>query len=239
VDGSQELITSGTTDVSGLTIGGTVELDNTKTVTQSGGSLVLGDSSGSAAMLSIASTGTWDIADNSGIELGASTSSEILNAGLFEKTGGTVTSVITAAVVNTGTISVTAGALDLKGALSGTGNDQIGGASLEVDAAVAATQTFAYTGAGDLALDDLDIGGAQLFHGKVSGFGAGDKLDAGAPFGAGTTFVYTENLAGTAGTLALTDGTIHASISFLGDYATSNFTPTSDGHGGMLFTFHT
>ena len=84
-------------------------------------------------------TPTYDILDNSGIGLGASMASNIDNAGLFEKTGGTGTSVIAPAVTNTGTIEVTAATLDVAGAVTGTGTDEISGAStLEFDSTVAA-----------------------------------------------------------------------------------------------------
>ena len=43
VDGSNILYTEGTTTVSGLTIGGTVEWENTNAVNQSGGNVKLGD----------------------------------------------------------------------------------------------------------------------------------------------------------------------------------------------------
>ena len=89
VDGSNFLYTEGTTTVSGLTIGGTVEWENTKTVNQSGGTVTIGDASGDEAILFNTSKATYDIADDSGIGLGASTASYIHNAGLFEKTGGT------------------------------------------------------------------------------------------------------------------------------------------------------
>ena len=119
VDGSNILYTAGTTTVSGLTIGGTVEWENTKSVTQSGGTVTIGDASGDNAILFNTSAATYDILDDSGIGLGASTASTIKNTGLFEKTGvttgGTGTSVIAPAVTNTGTIEVTAGTLDLQG----------------------------------------------------------------------------------------------------------------------------
>ena len=111
VDGSNILYTAGTTTVSGLTIGGTVEWENTKAVTQSGGTVTIGDASGDEAILFNTSAATYDILDDSGIGLGASTASTIKNTGLFEKTGvttgGTGTSVIAPAVTNTGTIEVT------------------------------------------------------------------------------------------------------------------------------------
>ena len=115
VDGSNILYTEGTTTVSGLTIGGTVEWENTNAVNQSGGNVTIGDASGDEAILFNTSTATYDILDNSGIELGASTASYIKNAGLFEKTGGTGMSTIVPAVTNTGTIEVTSGTLDFEG----------------------------------------------------------------------------------------------------------------------------
>jgi hypothetical protein len=204
----------------------------------------LGGGAGAEAALVNLPTGTYDIVDDSRIGLGASTASHIVNYGLFEKTGGTATSAVTAGIVNFGTIAAASGTLDLNGALTGTGNVEIDGpARLEADALVGAKQTFAYSGSGgDLVLDDLDIGGKQLFHGTISGFGAGggaDVLDVGRPFGAGTTFNFTEQAGGVAGTLAITDptGEIHAAIHLLGDYSNANFALASDLHGGMLFTW--
>ncbi len=51
VDGSNFLYTEGTTTVSGLTIGGTVEWENTAGVTQSDGTVTIGGSSGDEAIL--------------------------------------------------------------------------------------------------------------------------------------------------------------------------------------------
>jgi len=120
VDGSKFLYTERTTAVSGLTIGGTVEWENTKAINQSGANVTLGDNiSADKAILANTSTGTYDILDNSGIGLGASTASYISNAGLFEKTGGTGTSAIAPAVTNTGTIEVTTATLDVHGAVTG------------------------------------------------------------------------------------------------------------------------
>ena len=239
VNGANHLITLGTTAISGLTIGGTAIWSNGGNVGQKG-NVTVGDAIGAEAILVNRTTGIYDITSNSGIERGASAASYIENLGQFAKTGGKGVSVIAPNMVNSGTIAVSSGALQLQGALSGTGKDQIDGfATLQVLGTVGSGQTFVYSGSGgDLVLDDLSLGALQPFHGSISGFGAGDKVDAGVPFGSGTTFVYTENAAKTAGVLALTDGTKHASIAFLGDYATSNFTPTTDSHGGTLFTFH-
>ena len=175
VDGSNILFTEGTTTVTGLTIGGTVEWENTKAVTQSGGSVTIGDASGDKAVLFNTLKATYDILDDSGIGLGASTASNIKNAGLFEKTGGTGVSTIVPSVTNSGTIEATAGTLDFKGAISGTGADTISGAStLQFDAGVSAGQTVSFTGSsGELALH-----APAAFAGSISGFdttGAGSK----------------------------------------------------------------
>ena len=114
VNGSHSLKTKGTTTVSGLTIGGTVVWDNTETVTQSGGAVTIGGANGYRAELDNASTGIYDIVDDSGIARGSSAAWYILNAGLLEKTGGKGTSAITPRINNTGAIAVTSGTLDLE-----------------------------------------------------------------------------------------------------------------------------
>jgi hypothetical protein len=217
VDGSNILKTRGTTTVSGLTIGGTVEWENDGTVTQSGGSTTLGDASGGTAFLDNRSRGTYDITDDSGIGLGRSTASHIQNAGLFEKTGGTGTSVIAPAVTNTGTVEVTAGTLDLQGAVTGRGTDKVSGAStLEFDSTVAATQTVKFLG-GASTVDLTDPNG---FFGKIAGFAS---LDAVQLSGDWDFSSFSENAAGTLGTLTLANDASHHAFDFVGDYTASDF----------------
>ena len=80
VDGSHILYTTGTTTVSaGLTIGGTVEWINTGALTQSGGTVTIGEASGGKAILNNEKSGIYNITDDSGIGLGASTASAIKN----------------------------------------------------------------------------------------------------------------------------------------------------------------
>ena len=139
VDGSKFLYTEGTTAVSGLTIGGTVEWENTSAVDESGGNVTLGDNiSTDEAILFNTAKATYDILDNSGIELGASTASYITNAGLFEKTGGAGTSVIAPSFSETatGTVTVASGTLSFSGpvnsfagAITGAGTLQLAGGS--------------------------------------------------------------------------------------------------------------
>ena len=138
----------------------------------------LGISAGNAATLKIASTGTWNILDDSGIERGLSTSSSISNSGLLEKTEGTGTSAIAPKVTNNGTVLVSSGTLDLEGAVTGTGTDTIKGASiLEFDSKVSSkttvgSQNIGFTGGGT-----LDLTNPTGFYGEISGFAAGDAVD--------------------------------------------------------------
>jgi hypothetical protein len=236
VDGSHFLYTEGTTTVSGLTIGGTVVWENTNTVNESGGSAMIGDASGAAAILFNARTATYDISDDSGIGLGASTASHIENTGLFKKTGGTTTSAIAPAVTNGGTIEVMAATLDLQGAVTGTGSDEISGAStLQFDANVSAGQTVDFTGAGgELALSD-----PAAFAGQISGFdtagaGSNDTIEVAGPW---VFSGFTENAAGTQGTLRFANGAGALSLTLLGDYIPADFVHQTQANGSTLITY--
>jgi hypothetical protein len=232
VDGAAALYTKGAATLSGLTLGGTAKWVNSATVTQQGGNLTIGDSSGSAATFDNAATGVYDIADDSGIGLGVSTSSSLINLGLLDKTGGAGASLIAANIYNANKILAAAGTLDLQGRLTGTGDETVAaGATLAVGGAVAATQTLAFSGSGgEISLDDLQASGAQIFHGAISGFGAGDKIAIGA-----ATFVgFAENAGGASGLLTLHDGKTSASITMLGDYASSNFSSSIAGGQTVL-----
>ncbi len=218
LNGAHEINTKGTTAVSGLTIGGTAIWYNYKTVTQSGGNVTVGDGTGATAVLSNTSTGTYDITDDSGIGRGTSTASHIANAGLFEKTGGTGTSVVTPSINNTGTIEVSSGMLDLQGAVTGTGTDTIQNAStLEFDSTLAAGQTVNFSptfGTLDL-IDPLGYGGSQ-----IGDFVKGDNVDLN---GAWSLLSFGENAGHTLGTLTLAQGANHVALEFAGNFTQSSF----------------
>ncbi len=235
VDGSNFLYTEGTTAVSGLTIGGAVEWENTSAVNQSGGNVTLGDNIPTdEAILYNTPKATYDILDGSGIGLGASTASYVKNGGLLEKTGGIATSVIAPAVTNNGTIEVAAATLDLEGAVTGTGTDDISGAStLEFDSTVATGQTVSFTGSAGA----LDLGDPQGFSGKISGFdtvGANDTLEVAGPW---VFSGFTENAGGTQGALAFANGASRISLTLLGDYVAANFTHQTLATGGTTITY--
>ncbi len=232
-NGSQIVYVAGTTKVSGLTIGGTTTFENANSLTQSGGDATVGDSSDNAATLINASRGTWDITDDSGIGLGSSTASSIINAGLFEKTGGTGTSAITPDIKNSGTIAVTSGTLDLQGAVTGTGTDTVSGASiLEFDSTVSKNQTVDFTNSpagGPSVVDLIDPHG---FSSQIENFASPDTVDLSGDW---LFSGFSENSGGTLGTLTLAKGATHLSLNLIGDYTASDFainsgTTTVIGH---------
>jgi hypothetical protein len=178
-----------------------------------GGVTTLGDAAGDLAQLAIASTGTWDIADDSGIGLGGPAPSSILNSGLFEKTGGSGSSAIAPQLVNNGSVLASSGTLDLQGAVGGIGTDTISGAStLEFDSTAGGGQTAGFTGV-DGTLDLIDPQGVAA---KVSGFAASD--DSVELSGDWVFSQFSETGAGNMGTLTLTSGANQLSLNFLGDY---------------------
>jgi hypothetical protein len=234
IDGSNVLYTEGTTAASGLTIGGTVEWENTNTVNQSGGDITLGGKkSADAATLFNTSGATYDILDDSGIGIGASTASDINNVGLLEKTLGTGTSAIAPAVTNTGTIEVAAGTLNLQGAVAGTGSDIIAGAAtLGFAGTVAAGQTASFTGNGG----ELGLHYPAEFAGQISGFdttgaGSNDTIDVGGPW---VFSGFTENAGGTEGTLAFANGARTMSLTLVGDYNPADFVHQTQPNGTLI-----
>ena len=197
-------------------------------------------SEGAGSKLNISGGDTLTLSGPTTLDGAVSGAGTLALSGATTLAGGAGTNVFAPAIVAAGAIGVTSGSFDFKGALSGAGGVTIGnGSTLEVDGAVAASQTFIYSPTGgQFALDDLAPSGTQPFQATISGFAAGDTLDIGPQFGSSATPVYNENPGGMSGTLMLTDGSAHASIAFLGNYSTANFAPTPDGHGGTLLTFH-
>jgi hypothetical protein len=222
VDGSGLLETEGATTISsGLMTSGAVEWENTGTVTQSVGTVFIGDSNGDSVILD--NLGTYDITDDSGMSDGSSTTSSIQNAGLFEKTGGTGTSVITSNVTNDGTILVSSGKLELEGAVTGTGTDTISGSSkLEFGEGVYTSaqggQDIDFTGGGGGTLALLE---PASFYGEISNFGPGDtiKLEDSWKFSALSEV-------GNMTTLTLHHGSTKHAFEFVGDYTRSDFSIT-------------
>ena len=142
MDGSKFLETEGTTAVSGLTIGGTVEWENTNTVTQSGGTVTIGDNIPADRRSSTTPRRRRTTSRRQRDRARRFDGVLYRERRPVEKTGGTGTSTIAPAVTNTGTIEVASGTLDFMRAVTGTGTDTISGAStLEFGAAVSSSTT--------------------------------------------------------------------------------------------------
>lgn len=112
------------------------------------------------------------------------------------------------------------------------------GTTLDIVAASAGSITFTNTSgtSGALVLND-----SVDFTGVIYGFaGDGTLLNSDyidlkdIDFSHLTIETYTEDSAGTGGTLTLSDGTHTANIEFAGNYVFENFTLSNDGSGGTL-----
>jgi hypothetical protein len=141
-------------------------------------------------------------------------------------------------VTNNGTIEAAAVTLDLKGAVTGTGSDNISGAStLEFDSTVAPGQTVSFAGSGGT----MDLTAPARFAGLVSGFdlagsGSNDTIEVSAPW----IFTgFNENAANTQGALAFTNPNTSAQITLtlLGDYDPANFVHQTGPGGSTLITY--
>lgn len=155
------------------------------------------------------------------------------NDGTLIKAGGS-NSTISAALTNSGLIEVSAGRLTVTGDISGRGIFKIeAGQTLEIDGTVESRQTVAFS----TGKDRLILGEATTFGGRLSNFGAGDRLEFLGFDRTTTTLSYSENKAGTQGTLTIADATHHADIVLLGQYMAAGFHASSAGTGGTLVTY--
>ncbi len=202
-----------------------VTLDNVDNVISGAGQIGQGS-------LTLSNEGTIDATGTHAlvIDTGANV---IANAGTLEATG-TGGLVLASAVANSGLIWANGGTVTAEGEVTGSGNALISGAgTIEFGSASAAGVTFDTTAAGHLILDD-----AFHFSGTVSGLDGNDDIDIkGISFGAGTTLSFTENQAGTGGTLTVSDGAHTANIVLLGQYDPSGFAEKADTTNGTVITY--
>ena len=85
----------------------------------------------------------------------------------------------------------------------------------------------------------LKLTDAKHFAAKLQDFGLGDRLDLRQFDPATTTLSFAENGTNTAGVLTVTDGSLTAKITLLGQYMTSGFHTASDGLPGGTFVTYT
>ena len=168
VNGAGTLSLSNAT-VSGLTVGGTLTLSDLGVVDQTG-SMTLGDSSNSAAKLTIGKGDTYKLDGDVGIARGKSASSVITVSGALIKTAGAGVSIVGIKASDAGLIEVAAGTLDFTQALTGKGGLKIdAGATLQVDNTAAGTLNATFSGAGAI----LALSKAAKFAATISGFTTG------------------------------------------------------------------
>jgi hypothetical protein len=153
---------------------------------------------------------------------------KVVNAGVIGTTGtGGMT--IDGAVDNTGKFEVSKGALTVDGAVTGGGEVLV--AKATADFASGFSENVRFVGAA--ASGVLELADAVDYAGTVYGFSKTGKtaLDlADVTFGSHTKASYSGTATG--GVLTVTDGTDTAHIHLVGDYLSSTFTVSSDGHGG-------
>jgi hypothetical protein len=114
------------------------------------------------------------------------------------------------------------------GTLGGT--TTLAGGKATISGAVASGATIAFSGSGTLALAD-----PAAFAGEIAGMSnSTQKIDlTGFAYASATeTASWTEAGSLTSGTLTVTDGAQVAHLTILGDFVTSNFTLSTDGHSG-------
>jgi hypothetical protein len=154
----------------------------------------------------------------------------IANAGLIDAVGtGGLT--IVSAVANAGRLYAQASTLTVEGAVTGSGHGQVLKGTLKFTAASVFNQNVIFAAG---ATGALELAHGQTYTGRVSGFSktGATRLDLDdIAFASGTTKA-TYSGTTTGGVLTVTDGTHTAHIKFAGDYTTSGWTLSSDGHGG-------
>jgi len=157
----------------------------------------------------------------------------IVNSGTLEAAGkGGL--VIDSDVDNSGLLWANGGNIVVNAEVSGGAARISGTATLELAAAASTDVTFDFDAIGTLKLDH-----SVDFTGSVAGLNADDQLDLGdILLGAGTTSSYTENEAGTGGTLSVSDGNHTAHIALLGQYSTDDFEIGTNAAGSTLIKYH-
>jgi hypothetical protein len=146
ITGPGTFTASGTTTLDGLTIDNGTSFANTGTAIIDDDYLLLGDSGTGVSALQNAAGATLDIDGDNGVATLAG-SATITNAGVFEKTAGTLTSLIQPGFSNTGTVLGASGTLDMAGAFQSSGSVTAGdGATVMLTGAVANVASGTLTG---------------------------------------------------------------------------------------------
>jgi hypothetical protein len=230
-----DLTVSGITQLMG---GGTLQLSNLATnvitgtaatsLLENGSTTIVGAGHLGAGSLRLTneSGGIIDGVGSAGLIIDTG-SYAVANAGLIEATrGGSV--IIRSAVANAGTLSAAGGNLTVEGVVTGAGSVEIVGSSAAF--ASSFTESVSFGATGELVLADSTKYTGTISHFSSTGRTSLDLEDIG--FGGATAAHFSGNSA--SGVLTVTDGTHNARIKLAGDYLSSTWTLSGDGHGGTL-----
>ncbi len=228
INGSGSVTVSDESVFNSLTLGGTIFLNNTSTIDQTGqvtvGSVTLENEEGAS----------WKLDGNVGIGTG---SPHFINNGNIEKVSGSGLSTVDAQITNNGAVWDQVGKLRIEHSVNGTGGLLISsGAVLELACpTVTSGQTVDFMGGSA----EVGIGGGDNFQGAIENLTAQDLIDvSGVAFSAKTLKEsYTSGASNTQGTLSLSDGVHLVKLHMLGAYKLADFTPSADHYGGTLITF--
>ena len=199
---------------------GNVEIDNQASVTIHGGTgTTFGSWMGGAITIGngnlIFASGNTEVDENISVNggVGTVTNSSVLRFAASEMIDGNV--------INNGTVQVSAGKLEIGGAVTGKGKDTISSSShLRFDAGVSTATTLGHQN-----IDLVGHGGTlglvdpTDFYGKISDFGSSDKvyLEGFWAFSALSHPTHGETL------LTLAEGGTKHAFEFAGDYTKSDF----------------
>jgi hypothetical protein len=222
-DGSTITLAGGSFTTGLLTVGGGAVVSDSVTLVANGVS-TFGDTSTNG--VTFTNTGLFELATGGGIAAGGSATSTFTNTGTLADIG-TGRSAVAVSVVNSGTVLAEGGTLALTGPVSGTGLMEIGaGATLELGAVIAATQSVSFTAATGTLLLDAPAAPAEI----VFGMTVGDVIDL-----KGVTA--TKASVNSADQLIVDNGSTQvAEIQLSGSYLSDTFTVGTDNNGGSLVT---
>ena len=213
----------GTIQIGNYSLAGSDTLTNNATTNQTAG-ITIGDGTGVNAKITNSASGTYTINGDYGVSQGAASAS-IVNAGSFQKTAGSGSSLVGVSFTDTGTISVASGNLQFNGpsnsfsgAISGAGQFALGGGgghAINAGATIT-TGTFGVYDNGTIVTLGENLTYANTFN---QGYGSVINLNGHTLTLSGTASFFNQNF-GTptvngSGTLA-TNGTTFANIFVLG-----------------------
>jgi len=227
VNGGGTLAVTAAGEISSLQVNGSVVLDNSGSITQNAG-WFLGAAAGDTAMLNNAAGATFDIASDTAISSNSAGTS-LVNAGTFEKTGGSGLASINVATINSGTVDVGSGGMSFLKPVSGTGSFMVeAGSTLTFGAAVAAGSAVTLASGAE-----LFVSAAGGFAGSIAGFAASNVMELTGLAFTGATLAFNA----ATDKLTATNGATSVGLQLVGSYSSADFRLASDN--GIAAILHT